>query len=312
MTRRIAALASIGSLLLLSFLARSAVADDARQPPPAKRDRVAVLIAADGETSLSDNLTEVAISTLAGERQWDFLGIEELRPTLSLLEPIRSDGLASCLERAPCRREVVLSTGATRAILGRVHAHEGGFAIELVLSDAARTGSERALERSAAPALKSLISAVQAAVRDLVLMPETESERETNAATGRASQPAPAPPAELKPTLVPVSPPRQPTIFPSHPLFPASAPPGLPPQVARRQSPLPGYLSYGAATVSVLSLSAAAITGSIAAGSPSGNTRAEVEADLHRREDYHTAAIGFLVSGAVFATVSIVALALRH
>jgi hypothetical protein len=76
----------------------------------------------------------------------------------------------------------------------------------------------------------------------------------------------------------------------------------------RARTPPVRYVTYGAALVSALSFSASAITGSIAGGTPTGNTRAEVEADLHRREGYQTAAIGLLVSGAVFATVSLVSL----
>jgi len=321
MSPRVVAHALFCTLLpFLSCITRSAAAEDAhaREAPAAKRELVAVLIVADGDGSLSDNLTEVALSTLAGSREWDFVGLKELRTTLSRLEAIQRDGLEACLEHSMCRQDVVRASGATRAILGRVRARADRYSIELVLSDATQPESDRVLERSTAPTLRPLISGVQSAVRDLVF--------ETQAAQGHVQQSAIGP---SRPPQIPALGEAEPaSASESHPLgptnsgalgapstsrssvvVPASAALHLDQRSARAsRTPPARYVAYGAAAASVLSFSAAAITGSIAAGAPTGNTRAEVEADLHRREGYQTAAISLLVTGAVLATVSLVSL----
>jgi len=305
-------------LLFLSCITRSAAAEDAhpREASAAKRELVAVLIVADGDGSLSDNLTEVALSTLAGSREWDFVGLKELRTTLSRLEAIQRDGLEACLEHSMCRQDVVRASGATRAILGRVRARADRYSI--VLSDATQPESDRVLERSTAPTLRPLISGVQSAVRDLVFETEPAQGHVQQSATGPSRPPQIPALGEAEPASASESHPLGPTnsgalgapsTARSSAVVPASAALQLD-QRSARPSPTPParYVAYGAAAVSVLSFSAAAITGSIAAGAPTGNTRAEVEADLHRRDGYQTAAISLLVTGAVLATVSLVSL----
>ena len=48
----------------------------------AARARLAVLLSADDDVALADNLTEVAISTLAARRDGDLVGTQELRGRL--------------------------------------------------------------------------------------------------------------------------------------------------------------------------------------------------------------------------------------
>jgi hypothetical protein len=66
------------------------------------------------------------------------------------------------------------------------------------------------------------------------------------------------------------------------------------------------YVAYGTAALAVVAFSAAAVTGTIGAARPTGASRAEVQADVERREGYASVANGLLVTGGVLAGVSIV------
>ncbi|HEX6272264.1 MAG TPA: hypothetical protein VFZ53_04470, partial [Polyangiaceae bacterium] len=83
-----------------------------------------------------------------------------------------------------------------------------------------------------------------------------------------------------------------------------------PPDHAPEETPFVTYAGFGAAGLAVIAFSTAAITGSIANGPPSGDTRQERKDDIARREKSATVANVALVAGGVFSVTAILCFAL--
>lgn len=245
--------------------------------PAAATTRLAVFIIAD-DAPLSDNLTEVAISRLAEKRGYELLGLRELEARLNELSKVKSEGLRVCLAAPACISEVGATTGVERLVIGDVR-HEGAyFRLDLALVDGKTGALEARLSRDA-PDLDQLISAVQSGVLELV----PDNVDAVAAPVARVESPLPAGPAAS---------PR------------AADTPEREKKQARSFMP---YIAYGTAALAVVAFSAAAVTGTIGTARPTGEGRAEVQADLERREDYASLANGLFVTGGVLAGASAVA-----
>jgi hypothetical protein len=253
------------------------------------RERLAVLVVAEGDPGLSDRLTEVAISGLAERRDRDLVGLRELRRRLAGVVP--DDDYAACLARAACVAEVGAAAGAQQVVIGTGRRHEGQFTLDLALADT-QTGAILArASRTAAADAAALISAVHDGVDALFA-----AEPATPAADAAAPAPA-APPITLE--------------APPPDRAPARA--GLDltqqgqPSPDRRRASWAAYLGLGATTLAAVSFSAAAVRGGMATGKPVGATRVEVQADLDRRREYATQANTLLVAGSLLTATAAVA-----
>jgi hypothetical protein len=245
--------------------------------PAAATTRLAVFIIAD-DAPLSNNLTEVAISRLAEKPGYELLGLRELEERLNELSTVKNDGLRACLAVPACVSEVGAMAGVESAVIGDVRREGDHFRLELALVDGKTGTPETRLSRESSLDLDQLISAVQIGVFELV--PDAEVAPRPGAPAAAASPP------------------------------PSRATPRGTEDVPREKksgggSVLP-YVAYGTAALAVVAFSAAAVTGTIGAARPTGASRAEVQADVERREGYASVANGLLVTGGVLAGVSIV------
>jgi hypothetical protein len=254
----------IASALLLSALTTPATA----------RERLAVLIVADGDPGLGDDLTEVAIAALAEHRDRELVGTSELRARLTGILP--EEGLGACLDRAECLARVGATAGAARAVIGRVQPSGGGHQISLSLTEMATAQTLAHVSNTVSGGMDPLVVAVRAGVNRLLA---------TDAA--RAS-PAPPLPAIAVPTTEPAA---------------GVSLASKPPEPRHGRGWLP-YASGGAAVLAAVAFSAAAVTGTIAGEEPVGSTRAIAQADLEHRKDYATTANALLVAGAVLSTAA--------
>jgi hypothetical protein len=248
--------------------------------PAAASTRLAVFIIAD-DAQLSNNLTEVAISRLAEKNGYELIGLRELESRLNELAVVKSDGLRACLGLPACLSEVSAMAGVERAVIGDVRREAEHFRLDLALVDGKTGTPEARLSRETPLHLDELIFAVQSGVFELV--PDAEV--------------APAPRAEVAR---------------------AESPPPTSRTVSRRTDDAPQrekksggrsvvpYIAYGSAALAVIAFSAAAVTGTIGAARPTGDSRAEVQEDVERRKGYASLANGLLVTGGVLAGVSAV------
>jgi hypothetical protein len=241
-------------------------------PRATASSRLAVFILAD-EALLSNDLSEVAIASLAEKPGYELLGLRELEGRLSELETVKSEGLRACLALPACLSEVGAMAGVERAVVGDVRREPDHFHLDLTLFDG-KTGAPMARHsHETALDLDALIAAVQRGVFELV--PEAP-------VAHVESPPAPRPSdsrAEDKP---------------------------LPHEKKPHQRSVVPYFAYGTAALAVVAFSAAAVTGTIGAAHPVGATRAEVQQDVERRQGYASLANGLLVTGGVLASASVV------
>ena len=254
--------------------------------PARARTRLAVLVVAE-DGALADNLSEVAISHLAKRDDWDLVGGRELRGPLAAILP--AAGLGACVAEPACRAALAGRAQVERGILGYVQQREGRFIIDLTLVDM-RTGATEARSSETLPADQArLITAFREGI-------------------DRLFAPRSAPP-ELGalPTLKPAPP-----LLAEAAVLPVAAPPSRlflrrdeDPPANRRESLLP-YLGLGATGGAVVLLSAAAVTGSFATQSLPAGTRAQMQVDLQRREDYATATNVLLGVGTACAAAAAV------
>jgi hypothetical protein len=265
--------------------------------------RLAVVITTDGDEALSNDLTEVAIAKLAALGMHRIVGARELRAQWAARRS--SDGVAldleSCLESTDCCAILARAMNLSHAVVGRVQGHDS-FAVEFDRVELAGGRAEAHASKSGLVGLDELIRGVTDAVGEVMV-----ARSEAGSAPRSAAQPGPStsphsitaayratqtPPAEL-----------------------ASPPPRVPPRTVpltihaaheRSSRPAPIVALTGAG-LAIATFAAAAFTGSVAGGTPRGDTRAQAQADLQRRESYATATNGLLIAGAVLSGATAVA-----
>jgi hypothetical protein len=248
--------------------------------PAAASTRLAVFITADDE-ELSQNLTEVAIASLAEKKGYELLGLRELESRLNELPTVKSGGFRACLAAPACLAEVGTMAGVERAVVGDVRREAEHYRLDLALVDTRNGASEARRSPESTLDLDRLIAAVQTGVLEIV--PNAENEA-----------PAPFPIATV---AKPVSS-QQPRVWetPQREPKPESA------------SILP-YIAYGTAALAVVAFSGAVVTGTLAKAEPEGATRAEVQADVERRKDYAAFSNALWVTGGVLAGTAAVTFA---
>jgi hypothetical protein len=271
----------------LGHLAAVVLLFEATGSEAAARDRLAVVIVADADPNLGENLTEAALSSVAEREDHVLIGARELRGRL--VEVPSAPELGSCVWRPDCLSRLCAVVGARRALIGSVRRVEDGILIQLALADAHSGKAEAEWSRVVADDVPSLVSSVGTGVRSLF------------AATAPAQEalgPPPSPSLEA--------------------LAPAVVPPAL--QLERkadgtleaghrRANARIAYAGAGALALAVIAFSGAAVTGNAAEAPLLGNTRAEMQADLDRREDYASAANILLLTGSALSLASGVLLA---
>jgi hypothetical protein len=243
--------------------------------PAAARDRLAVLMAAEGDAALANNLTEVAISTLAERRDRELVGMRELREGLT--EILREGGLEACVTRPACLARVGVAARAERAVIGTVHRTGDELTLELSLTDLRTARHEARLSRTIPADMGGLVAALQEGLSQLFQ--------------------SMAPPIQSKePALPPATPP------PLHLDLPKRAESRE--ETGRSRSSLPAYLGFGAAALAVVAFSGAVVRASLATAPPMGETRAETQADLERRKGYARVANELWLAGGTLTAAS--------
>jgi hypothetical protein len=258
------------------------------------RERLAVFFVAEFDPRLADNLTEVAIAKAAETPGRELVGARELRARLA--EIVKTGDFGACLTQPECLSRVGAAAGVERAVIGSVKREAGMFALTMILADTRSAAKQAEVAEQVPPKIDLLIAAVQKSVGDLF--------------DQRAQ--AEKPPAE--PAVVP-APPTEPA-----PIVPAQSNVVTPPPnflhstdatpTERSASHVP-YVAYGAAGLAVASFTAAILAGSVGTGTPTGNTRADVQRDLERRKDYAMAANGLYVVGGALTAASLAAFVWR-
>jgi len=240
------------------------------------RDRLAVVVVADGDEELGDSLTEVAISSLAERGDHELVGARELR--VRLVELPAAPKLEVCVVQPACLEGLGSAVGARRAVLGAVRRNGTDFAIELALVDTDSGVKNANWSRVVQEDVGSLVSAVATGVKDLF--------------GAKVSAPnAAASPANL--ALNATSPAAGPGALQ------LDAQPGKVDGGNKRGAARLGYLGATALALGVVAFSAAAVAGNAAGAPLVGGTRADMQEDLRRREEYATAANGLLIAGGV-------------
>jgi hypothetical protein len=247
--------------------------------PAVASTRLAVLIMAD-DAALSNNLTEVAIASLADKPGYELLGLRELEIRLTEIAMVRTDGLRACLVSPSCLTELGALVGVERAVIGAIRRDNQGFQLDFSLVDVTTARAEARLSRESSSELEALISAVQSGVFELV--PAAPTAREATL----------APPVESPPSKAQAA---------------RRASEKNPPKndEKSRESALP-YIAFGTAALAVVAFSAAVVTGTIGAARPEGDSRDEIQKDLARRQGYASLANGLFVTGGVLASISVV------
>jgi hypothetical protein len=267
-------------LLGLAGAAAAAQASEATQATRATRERTAVVIVAAGDVQLSDDLTELAIARIADRRDRDLIGIPELRPRLR--ELAGTDDLAGCVADPSCLAKLGGAAGAARALGGAVREADAGFLLKLVLIDTRTARQEAEVSVSVPRDQGQLIAALRTGIDDLL----------------RAPSPV------TKPVSVATVPP--PAGKPGNPSLLAQ-----PPASGEESHPIARNIGYAAGAVAVVAIVAAAVTGAIATGKPTGDNRRDAQADLERREDYATASTTLWITSGLASAVAVGALTWR-
>lgn len=270
---------SIASAIFAGLLAGVFAGFFATSSEAAVPDRLAVLMFTD-DPSLADNLVEVAISHLSKRGDQELVGERELRGRLAPILP--AGGLAACVAAPTCLASLGDVAHVERVVIGNVRRSGDTLVVDLALVNT-RTGETEGRSSATVPADEArLIAAIRSGIDHLFAVKS-------------------APPSLAPVSVVPAAPPeagqRPPLDLAREDDVPA----------VRRRSVLP-YVGWGAGAVAVVSLSAAAVTGSFATAALSGTTRAEMQADLKRRQDYATTADVLIGAGTTFAVVAVVTL----
>src|SRR5215471_12417211 len=244
------------------------------------RERLAVLIVADADadSKLADNLTEVAIAKIAETPGRELVGAPELRKRLN--EIAQGGDLGACLAKTDCLVQVGVAAGANRAVIGNVRHEDQSFMLTLALTDMRTAVKQAEVSRKVSPDVSELIVAVQEGVGQLL---QPKSPLEPTPGGSAAIVPPPIVSAAGSPA-------------PSAFLMDEGK--------AKPASSSPPYIAYGAGALAVACIGAAVVTGTIATGTPEGNTRAEVQADLERRQGFARATNGLWVAGGALTALS--------
>jgi hypothetical protein len=174
-----------------------------------------------------------------------------------------------------CLARVAAAVGARRAVVGEVHEDQAGFVLQLALAATDTGAREAEWSQKVAGDAQSLVAAVATGVRALF----AANGASPNAA---AVQLAPAPaalPADGATAL--------------H----LEATAGATGDGSKHGNARAGYLGAAALGLAVVAFSAAAVAGNNAEAPLLGTTRAEMQADLQRREGYASVANGLLAAG---------------
>jgi hypothetical protein len=239
------------------------------------RDRLAVVVVADGDEELGDSLTEVAISSLAERGDHELVGARELRVRLSELPA--APKLDTCVVQRECLAGLGRAVGARRAVIGAVRKNGTDFALELALVDTGSGVNDANWSRVVREDVGSLVSAVSMGVGDLFAVKVS------------APKAAAVSPATLALDTTPGA---------AGPAVPRlDAQPGKADDDDKRGAARVAYLGAAALALGVVAFSAAAVTGNAAGAPLLGGTRAEMQEDLRRREEYAMAANGLLIAG---------------
>jgi len=246
-------------------------------------ERVAVLIVVDdgddGDAAIGEALTEVAIARLAEAGDRELVGTREILDRMSRL--LTGPELGACLLQPACLAEIGAAAGARRALVGIVHRQGATGSVHLRLIDV-RTGTAVAqMSREITADLEHMIAAIQELTGDI----EKPVKRPPPPATAAALAPAPLRAPPPAPATAPI---RVPVVSP--PAATATATGG--PRSHVRD------ITYLAGGLAVVAFSAAAVTGNLATGAPSGANRAEAYSDLQRRQGYATTTNALLIGGA--------------
>jgi hypothetical protein len=245
------------------------------------RDRLAVAVIADGDLELGDSLTEAAISSLAERGNHELVGARELR--VRLVDVPDAPALEACIVQPACLAGLGSAVGARRAVIGAVRKNGTDVALELSLVETDSSAIVAKWSRIVRQDAASMVAAVATGAGELF------------AAKVAAPVGAPAP-ATLAPDATP--PPATPA------LLHLDAQPTKGDDGDRRSAARFGYLGATALALAVVAFSAAAVTGSVAEAPLLGDTRADMQGDLSRREDYATAANGLLVAGGALSAAA--------
>jgi hypothetical protein len=251
-------------------------------PAPAQtaataHERMVVVIVADDDTELSDDLTEVAIATIADRRDRDVIGIPELRPRLR--ELAATDDVAGCIADGACLAKLGGAAGAGRAVAGTVRVTDSEFLLKVALIDLRSARQDADVSVTLPRDRRQLVVGLQRAVDELLRSPSPLSKRVAVTTV--------PPPAEIPaPTL-------------------SASPDALAGEPQRTRGRLLSTVGYAAGALAIVSIVAAIVTGSIASGKPVGDDRRAAQADLERREDYATAATTLGIGAGVFSAVAL-------
>ena len=139
------------------------------------RDRLAVVIVADGDEELADSLTEVAISSLAERGDHELVGARELRVKLSELRS--APKLDTCVVQPACLARLGRAVGARRAVIGAVRKNGTDSTLELALVDTDSGVKDANWSRVVREDVGSLVSAVATGVKRSVRGQGLDAER---------------------------------------------------------------------------------------------------------------------------------------
>lgn len=269
--------------------------------------RLAVVIMAEADPALSDDLTEVAIAKLAGLGQAGLVGARELRSQWRVHRPSSAAALEleACLESTECCAVLGRTLNLSRAVVGRVKGRDA-FAVEVARVELATGRAETRASRSDLVGLDQLIHGVADAVGELTA---TVAEAGQSVATTAKQELPRAPGLDAAPVarasmLASNTEDTSPATGSESAIVRARSRTAAPfigsvaDRPVRRSVPVVALTGVG---LTVVTFAVAALTGSIAAGTPSGATRAQAQMDLERRKSYARATNGLLVAGAVLS-----------
>ena len=208
----------------------------------AARDRLAVIIVAEGDLDLGDSLTEVAISSLAERGEHELVGARELRGRL--VEVPSAPTLEACVVQPTCLARLAAAADARRALMGVVRRDGAGFAMQLALVNTATGVQDREWSQVVSDDVGSLVSAVGTGVRALFA----------------AREPAQPDPASTPPRLPSAVDPGMRSAAVQLDSKPSDTRDGG----ARRGRSRAAYVGGGALALAVIAFSAAAVSGNAA------------------------------------------------
>jgi hypothetical protein len=253
----------------------------------AASDRLAVLVVVAGDPSLSDNLTEVAISKLAQRRDSLLVGLPEVRDLLA--DIIGESGIGGCVEQPACLARLGAATRAESAVIGDVRRETGQFSVRLSLVNTRTAARDAEFVVTVPPDMKQLIAAIRTGVVSLF---EPKVAPSVIASAEERSRPATEQPR----------PPPLPRGLPDTTASQASL--VQPREEAPTRGRWPIVAGYGAGGAAIVALSAAVVIGKEATGAPTGANRSETLRDLEHREHDATLANSLFIAGGALAVAS--------